>query len=124
MFVFFIQKKGLTEPRRSRSGGALPPPRTVSFMLHQDVSDYDNEVTYLVIAWGQMLDHDITFAAVPRGMLFFKCSNKSLFCLLSALRGGKMKGGKRRRGDGVRDSILMFPSILARKFEVLFNVLF
>lgn len=38
-------------------------------MLHQDVSDYDHEVTYLVIAWGQMLDHDLTFAAVPKGTL-------------------------------------------------------
>ena len=43
-------------------------------MLHQEVSDYDNEVTYLVIAWGQMVDHDITFAAVPRGMFHFVLS--------------------------------------------------
>ncbi|XP_017485324.1 PREDICTED: peroxidase-like [Rhagoletis zephyria] len=57
---------GLTAPRRAKSGEPLPPPRIVSFMLHQDVSDYDHEVTYLVIAWGQLLDHDLTFAAVPR----------------------------------------------------------
>jgi len=43
-------------------------------MLHQDVSDYDNEVTYLVIAWGQMLDHDLTFAALPKGNLCLKIS--------------------------------------------------
>lgn len=60
---------GLTAPRRSKTGGPLPPPRIVSFMLHQDVSDYDNEVTYLVIAWGQLLDHDLTFAALPKGNL-------------------------------------------------------
>lgn len=59
---------GLTAPRQSKSGEPLPPPRIISFMLHQDISDYDNEVTYLVIAWGQMLDHDLTFAALPKGM--------------------------------------------------------
>lgn len=36
-------------------------------MFHQDVSDYDNEITYLVIAFGQMLDHDLTFAARFKG---------------------------------------------------------
>ncbi|KAJ6223481.1 hypothetical protein RDWZM_002026 [Blomia tropicalis] len=66
---------GLTAPRQSKSGEPLPPPRIISFMLHQDISDYDNEVTYLVIAWGQMLDHDLTFAALPKDK-----NDKSIQC--------------------------------------------
>lgn len=62
---------GLTEPRVAKSGQPLPPPRLVSIMLHQDVADYDHEVTYLVVAWGQMLDHDLTFAAMPKGIYPF-----------------------------------------------------
>ncbi|KPM07348.1 hypothetical protein QR98_0058390 [Sarcoptes scabiei] len=58
---------GLSDPRTAKSGQPLPPPRVVSFMIHQDENDYDREVTYLVIAWGQMVDHDLTFASMPKG---------------------------------------------------------
>ncbi|KAH7642873.1 peroxidase-like [Dermatophagoides farinae] len=58
---------GLSAPRMAKSGQPLPPPRVVSFVLHQaDENDYDTEVTYLVIAWGQMVDHDLTFASMPK----------------------------------------------------------
>lgn len=62
---------GLSAPRVSKNGQPLPPPRVVSFILHQaDENDYDTEVTYLVIAWGQMVDHDLTFASMPKGLSF------------------------------------------------------
>lgn len=51
----------------AKNGQSLPSPRVVSFVLHQDDNDYDHEITYLVIAWGQMVDHDLTFASMPKG---------------------------------------------------------
>lgn len=43
-------------------GGPLPSPRLVSFVLHHDVSERDIHVTFLLVAFGQILDHDMTLA--------------------------------------------------------------
>ncbi|RWS27512.1 peroxidase-like protein [Leptotrombidium deliense] len=43
--------------------GKLPSPRVVSFVVHHDISERDIHITTLLVAWGQMIDHDMTFAA-------------------------------------------------------------
>ncbi|KAG1696951.1 Peroxidase [Nymphon striatum] len=55
---------GLTEPRRAKSGGALPSPRVVSFVVHQDVSRSASRPSALMFAFGQLIDHDLTLGAV------------------------------------------------------------
>ncbi|CAG2104853.1 unnamed protein product, partial [Medioppia subpectinata] len=50
---------------RAKDGSHLPPARLVSFILHQDISAHDRHLTYLAIAWGQMIDHDLTLAPSP-----------------------------------------------------------
>ncbi|UYV75020.1 hypothetical protein LAZ67_12002124 [Cordylochernes scorpioides] len=50
-------------PRRTYNGELLPSPRIVSLVMHHDVSEHDYGICYMVAAWGQMLDHDLTRAA-------------------------------------------------------------
>ncbi|XP_029825963.1 chorion peroxidase [Ixodes scapularis] len=54
---------GISEPRVAKDGGPLPNPRMVSFLVHHDVSEHDRRVRNLLVAFGQMLDHDLTLAA-------------------------------------------------------------
>ncbi|XP_022651813.1 peroxidase-like isoform X2 [Varroa destructor] len=54
---------GISEPRRARDGSELPNPRMVSFVIHHDVSEKDKRVRNILVAFGQLLDHDLTLAA-------------------------------------------------------------
>ncbi|XP_015785823.1 peroxidase [Tetranychus urticae] len=55
---------GISEPRRSADDDSeLPSPRLVSFIIHQDVSERDQYITNLLMAFGQLIDHDMTFGA-------------------------------------------------------------
>lgn len=54
---------GISEPRAAKDGSQLPNPRMVSFLVHHDVSEHDRRVRNLLVALGQMLDHDMTLAA-------------------------------------------------------------
>ncbi|RWS06684.1 peroxidase-like protein, partial [Dinothrombium tinctorium] len=58
--------------------GKLPSPRVVSFVVHQDVSERDVYITTMLVAWGQMIDHDMTFAATTTDETpgEFDCCNK------------------------------------------------
>ncbi|XP_068081797.1 peroxidase isoform X2 [Anabrus simplex] len=54
---------GVSEPRAGRNGFPLPNPRSVSAHVHRDGEAHDHAVTFLFVAWGQLLDHDLTFTA-------------------------------------------------------------
>ncbi|XP_003743011.1 chorion peroxidase [Galendromus occidentalis] len=54
---------GISEPRRARDGSELPNPRKVSFLIHHDVSEKDKRIRTILVAFGQLLDHDLTLAA-------------------------------------------------------------
>ncbi|XP_022239816.1 peroxidase-like [Limulus polyphemus] len=47
----------------SHDGSKLPSPRVVSFVMHHDVGQNDRQLCNILVAWGQMIDHDMTFAA-------------------------------------------------------------
>jgi hypothetical protein len=53
----------LEQPRISRTGHELPSPRVVSAHVHRDEGFHDHAVTVMLVAWGQAIDHDITFAS-------------------------------------------------------------
>lgn len=54
---------GISTPRESVTGEGLPNPRLVSFVVHQDISEHHRQVRFVAVAWGQMIDHDLTLAA-------------------------------------------------------------
>ncbi|KAK7069012.1 hypothetical protein SK128_018576, partial [Halocaridina rubra] len=59
---------GISQPRtRSVSGDSLPSPRTISTIIHNDISHPHARYTLMVMQFGQFLDHDITFTPVNKG---------------------------------------------------------
>lgn len=56
-------KLGIEAPRAKKDGRPLPSPRKVSSHLHRDEGLHDHAVTVMNVAWGQALDHDLTFTA-------------------------------------------------------------
>eukprot|EP00095_Tigriopus_kingsejongensis_P005480 snap_masked-scaffold491_size156641-processed-gene-0.8 protein:Tk05480 transcript:snap_masked-scaffold491_size156641-processed-gene-0.8-mRNA-1 annotation:"hypothetical protein DAPPUDRAFT_301956" len=51
---------GISAPRISVTGRPLPSARAVSTAGHRDTGFHDHAVTILLVAWGQLMDHDIT----------------------------------------------------------------
>ena len=64
--MFYPNLTGISSPRVAYDGSPLPAPRRVSFVLHQDITKADAHVTYLTVAFGQILDHDLTFGPITR----------------------------------------------------------
>jgi hypothetical protein len=58
---------GISELRVSREGFRLPNPRVVSAHVHGDEGPHDHVVTLMFAAWGQLMDHDLTFTAETKG---------------------------------------------------------
>ncbi|XP_071515690.1 salivary peroxidase/catechol oxidase isoform X1 [Panulirus ornatus] len=56
---------GLSAPRVSHDGTELPNPRKVSATIHRDDGFHDHAATLILVAWGQMMDHDFTLTATP-----------------------------------------------------------
>lgn len=54
---------GVSAMRVSINGSPLPSTRQVSAHLHKDFNLHDHAVTMMLVAWGQVIDHDITFTA-------------------------------------------------------------
>ena len=54
---------GISAPRASVTGYALPSARVVSTNCHIGDEKHDHAVTMLLVAWGQYIDHDITLSA-------------------------------------------------------------
>ena len=51
--------------------GELPNARLVTSIVHRDFDHPDNELTILIMSWGQFIDHDVALGAPPRGKLFY-----------------------------------------------------
>ena len=59
---------GISAPRVSVVGGSLPSARLVSATVHPDEGFHDHSASLLLIAWGQLMDHDFTLTATPLGI--------------------------------------------------------
>ncbi len=59
---------GISRARwRSVTGVALPSPRLISIMVHQDVSNMHRRYTMMTMQFAQFVDHDITLTPISRG---------------------------------------------------------
>lgn len=58
---------GLDLPRASVDGKPLPSARLISSMVHRDDDNPSNDYSILFASWGQLLDHDMTRAALGSG---------------------------------------------------------
>lgn len=58
---------GLTLPRVSQTGDPLPSARLITSMVHVDSDEPSNDYSMLFASWGQILNHDVTRAAVGEG---------------------------------------------------------
>ncbi len=54
------QGKGMGEEKSCQTSDSLPSPRAISRRLHRDRDLPDNDITLMVMQFGQFLDHDIT----------------------------------------------------------------
>lgn len=60
---------GINHPRvTSVTGTPLPSPRLVSAMSHPDISHLHGRYTLMLMQFAQVLDHDITFTPVHKGI--------------------------------------------------------
>lgn len=67
-FFFFFFTLGIDEYRVSVvDASPLPEPRLITSTVHRDVDRPDNDLSILIMSWGQFIDHDLTLAAPPRG---------------------------------------------------------
>ena len=53
---------GYNEPITKRNGRILPSARAISVALHPDVGFQDNDHSYVLMQWGQFLDHDFSIS--------------------------------------------------------------
>lgn len=61
--VFNFGFKGISRPRRAKSGNSLPNPRILSGSIHQQ-EDVNGNFTHMLMQFGQFLDHDISLSPV------------------------------------------------------------
>uniref|UniRef100_T1JD39 Chorion peroxidase n=1 Tax=Strigamia maritima TaxID=126957 RepID=T1JD39_STRMM len=57
-----VYPDGIELPRVGRDGFPLPNPRTISAHMHSDTGAHDHACTVWLVAWGQMIDHDLALA--------------------------------------------------------------
>jgi len=62
-FLPYAFADGISAPRISVTGKDLPSPRLISAHVHRDEGFHDHAITFLMVAWGQFTDHDITLTA-------------------------------------------------------------
>lgn len=55
---------GLTLPRASQTGEPLPSARLISSIVHRDHDEPSNDYSTAFASWGQILNHDVTRAAI------------------------------------------------------------
>ncbi|GAB6032281.1 hypothetical protein CHUAL_010922 [Chamberlinius hualienensis] len=55
---------GLDTPRVGVDGHLLPNPRVISTTIHRESNAHDHAITYFLVVWGQIIDHDIALAAI------------------------------------------------------------
>jgi hypothetical protein len=59
-------------------GAKLPNVRLVTSIVHKDFDHPSNELTILIMSWGQFIDHDVALAAPPRSKSHLKSHLKSM----------------------------------------------
>lgn len=66
--LWFLPIPGVSRPRISSvTGTPLPSPRTVSTVIHPDISNLHNRYTLMVMQFAQILDHDLTMTPIHKG---------------------------------------------------------
>jgi len=62
-FLPYAYSDGVSAPRAASSGRELPSARSVSAGVHRDEKVHEHSISLLLVAWGQLVDHDITLTA-------------------------------------------------------------
>ncbi|XP_058056825.1 uncharacterized protein LOC131208190 [Anopheles bellator] len=63
-----VYDDGISSPRTiSVTGTALPNPRTVSSLIHPDISNLHTRYSLMVMQYAQFLDHDLTMTPIHKG---------------------------------------------------------
>lgn len=60
--------EGISRPRASKDGNALPSARLVSLEVHRPLYHSDENFTAMLAVWGQFMDHDITATALSQSI--------------------------------------------------------
>lgn len=59
---------GISKPKiTSVTGTPLPNPRTISTVIHPDISNLHNRYTLMVMQYAQFIDHDLTMTPIHKG---------------------------------------------------------
>ncbi|XP_065073904.1 uncharacterized protein LOC135697958 isoform X1 [Ochlerotatus camptorhynchus] len=63
-----VYDDGISQPRSiTISGNPLPNPRTVSSLIHPDISNLHTRYSLMVMQYAQFLDHDLTMTPIHKG---------------------------------------------------------
>ncbi|XP_059616310.1 uncharacterized protein LOC132261488 [Phlebotomus argentipes] len=63
-----VYEDGVSKPRiTSVSGQILPNPRTISSLIHPDISNLHTRYSLMVMQYAQFLDHDLTMTPIHKG---------------------------------------------------------
>lgn len=63
-----VYEDGVSRPRATASNGQpLPNPRTVSTLVHPDISNLHSRYSLMVMQFAQFLDHDLTMTPIHKG---------------------------------------------------------
>lgn len=63
-----VYEDGVSRPRQTAVTGApLPNPRTVSSLIHPDISNLHTRYTLMTMQFAQFLDHDLTMTPIHKG---------------------------------------------------------
>ncbi|XP_055548118.1 uncharacterized protein LOC129731820 [Wyeomyia smithii] len=63
-----VYDDGISQPRSiSVSGSPLPNPRSISALIHPDISNLHTRYSLIVMQYAQFLDHDLTMTPIHKG---------------------------------------------------------
>lgn len=63
-----VYEDGVSRPRQtSVTGAPLPNPRTISSLIHPDISNLHTRYSLMVMQYAQFLDHDLTMTPIHKG---------------------------------------------------------
>ncbi|XP_037051362.1 uncharacterized protein LOC119085170 [Bradysia coprophila] len=63
-----VYEDGVSRPRQtSVTGSPLPNPRTISALIHPDISNLHTRYALVVMQYAQFLDHDLTMTPIHKG---------------------------------------------------------
>lgn len=63
-----VYEDGVSRPRQTAvTGQPLPNPRTVSALIHPDISNLHTRYSLMIMQYAQFLDHDLTMTPIHKG---------------------------------------------------------